>query len=85
MAGMDSLKAHIEVELPRFGICSGSLYANVETLAARKNFHLWVDHISEVNDKTIIKKLDQKIIEHLRTKTIKDAGWLAPRLWIGQT
>ena len=75
LAGMDSLKAHIEVELPVVGTVLSRYCEKYREDSYRKKFP-WVDHISEVTDKTIINKLDELIVRRLRVRDYKGI-WLA--------
>ncbi|HEX3130025.1 MAG TPA: TIGR04141 family sporadically distributed protein [Thermoanaerobaculia bacterium] len=75
LAGMDSLKAHIEVDLPALAKTLERYYIQYLDESYRKKFP-WVDHISEVTDKSVIEELEALVVARLRAQDFKGC-WLA--------
>lgn len=67
LTGMDSLKAHVEVELQDLEARLALYYEKYLDDSYREKFP-WVDHISEVTDKALIEELDQLVVQSLRTQ-----------------
>jgi uncharacterized protein (TIGR04141 family) len=75
LTGMDSLKAHIEVEPQDLEAVLDRYYGKYLDESYREKFP-WVDHISEVTDRSLNDELDQLVVQRLRTKDRKGC-WLA--------
>jgi uncharacterized protein (TIGR04141 family) len=75
LTGMDSLKAHVEIDLPNLDSLLIIYFEKFLDTSYKKKFP-WVDHISEVTDKGRAAELDRLVSSRFASNDLKGC-WLA--------
>jgi len=75
MYGMDSLSVSTDIKIDKIDEFVSRIYGKYLDNSYKKDFP-WVDHISEVKDKTVVEELDKFLISRIASRNL-DRIWMA--------